>query len=29
MNMLKKCVKWYIKAFGNAYGGDSYRYYRL
>lgn len=29
MKTLKKCIDWYVNAFGNAYRGESYRFYRL
>ena len=29
MKTIKKCLRWYINAFGNAYKGESYRFYRL
>ena len=30
MKMIKKCIKWYINAFGNAYNTEKcYRHYRL
>ena len=30
MRLIKKCIKWYFKAFGDAYNTEKgYRYYRL
>lgn len=30
MRIIKKCIKWYLKAFGDAYDAEKcYRYYRL
>ena len=29
MRTIKKCIQWYIKAFGEAYKCESYRYFRL
>ncbi len=30
MKAIKKCIKWYLRAFGEAYDTEkAYRYYRL